>query len=648
MRKVYLEVAVPFPIFQTFFYEFNLEEDIDLQLLIGKKVTVPFNKIQTYGIVLNVSDHLSINIETKPILNIDDTPIYSEKDIEIIKKISDYYITPIGMTFDFFIPNFLKKKKIKDDYLNKVLTLNDEIDLTKYKLTDAQEKVINIISHLKEAYYEEILALGIRKNIIQALIKKDIIKISERKIISLSNNFTFEKEEYPKEDIYIKNKLMLLDEFYLQDRIRFYLNISSKFLKENKSILIVFPYINLLNKFYDLFKSKLTDVYVFHDSMKISDQKNVFKQITSKPSIVLGTVSSLFLPIKNLSLIVIEEENSDIYKVLRTPKVDVKRAAYYIHKEKNIPLILSSSLPSIETFYLKEKKQIHLLKKNNNIIKTKIEIFPFKSLKDIILKIKKITNDKNTLIISNKSYYSGFVFCERCGWEALCPTCNVHLKVYSYKDDKIFKCPLCNKKYEFFKNCPDCDFKLKEVGFGKEKIIELLSDTVKSKKIEVVSTFTTTLNQYDTVININPDFILDLPDFRANDRFFENIVFPLTVAKENYIIFSNLKNKIESMLDKNIDKAIEKFYKSELSFRKENNLPPYSKFVKITIPEKKKDILDDFLKNNFKIRSEFVVSKNRVYIVEFKNESELKILKDKIINISKNLVISVEVNPKNF
>lgn len=647
MSKVYLEVAVPFYIFQTFWYEFNLDKEIDPNFLIGKKVTVPFRNIQTYGIVLNTAEKVELNLEIKPILNINDTPIFSEKDIEIIKKISDYYISPIGMTFDFFIPNFLKGKKIRDDYLDKVLVLNEDIDLTNYKLTESQAKAIDIIKQIKAIYYEELLASGIKKNVLQSLIKKGIVKIVEKKQ-SLKDIFISEKEKYYKESIDLKNRLMLLNDFYLKDRIKFYLDISNKFLEEGKSILIVFPYISLLDSFYEVFKSKLKDIYIFHDSMKIANQNNVFKQIINQPSLVLGTVSSLFLPIKNLSLIVIEEENSDIYKILRTPKVDVKRIAYYIHKEKNIPLILSSSLPSIETFYLKEKKIISPIKKINKVLNTKIEIFPFASLKDTVIKIKKIIKEnENVLIISNKSYYSGLVYCERCGWEAICPTCNVPLKVYNYKNNKIFKCSTCNKKYEFFKKCPNCDFKLKEIGFGKEKIVELLSDKMKNRKIDVVSIFTTTLNQYDTVINIYPDFILDLPDFRVNEKFFENIIFPLTAAKERYIIFTNLKDKIENFLDKNIGRSIEKFYKEELSFRRENNLPPFSKFVKITILERKKHILDSLLKDKFKIKSEYVVNNKKVYIIEFYSESELQTLKDIITGIPKNLV-SVEINPKSF
>jgi len=460
----------------------------------------------------------------------------------------------------------------------------------------------------------------------------------------------------------LESQMYVYDRFYFKDRLKAYISLLKKYVKTNKSVLIVVPSIAFGNKLYKDLSQKFENVYFYHDGINPKLQFEIFKEITKNPSIVIGTVSSLLIPIKDLNLIILEQEHSSAYKVLRSPRFETKRVLYYIHKEKNIPIILASSILSIESYLINATN----LKKDKDVIKSYVEINPFKSINKTLNKLQSLISKKGrTLILTNKSYYSGFIYCPRCGWEAVCPTCDVPLKTYIQNNTKIFRCPSCKKRFEYFKTCPECDFKLKETGFGKEFVFEFLKKSDKlrklldSNKIIVESSLKDILQfeSFDMVINLYPDFILDLPDYRSNEKFLRSVISPLTVAKDNYIIFSNT---LESWLAENIgaksldvNQILENFYKKETIYRKKNKLPPFLKLVrfKIVFKPTQKEYVEKVLReiSSLKVYSFSQKSNSFNYYFEYKSEKEkemIKVLAEKLLK--KGVDVIIEVDPKSF
>ncbi|WP_299228521.1 hypothetical protein [Sulfurihydrogenibium sp.] len=661
MNEIFLEIAVPVPLYQTFWYRFQTES---LENFIGRRVIVPFKSTKSYGLVVGISNSIkNVPVEyrnkLKDIIKIDDFQVFTEKEINVIKKISDYYLSPIGLTVDFFIPNILREKAIKDPLAFKVFNINENVKLK--KISETAKKIIQIIQENQEVSYEDLLSLGFSKRSIKSLLEKSILIPVESSIKIKTSVFKQPKtSEYtPK---LLGSQIYVYDRFYFKDRLKAYISLIKKYAKTNKSVLIVVPSIAFGNKLYKDLSQKFENVYFYHDGINPKLQFEIFKEITRNPSFVIGTVSSLLIPIKDLNLIILEQEHSSAYKVLRSPRFETKRVLYYIHKEKNIPIILASSILSIESYLINATN----LKKDKDVIKSYVEINPFKSTNKTLNKLQSLISEKGkTLILTHKSYYSGFIYCPRCEWEAVCPTCDVPLKTYIQNNTKIFRCPSCKKRFEYFKTCPECDFKLKETGFGKEFVFEFLKKSDKlaklldSNKIIVESSLKDILQfeSFDMVINLYPDFILDLPDYRSNEKFLRSVISPLTVAKDSYIIFSNtLENwLVENIGTKSFDvnQILENFYKKEAAYRKKNKLPPFLKLVrfKIVFKPNQKEYVEKVLKeiSRLKIYSFFQKSNSFIYYFEYKSEKEkqmIKVLAEKLLK--KGLDVIIEVDPKSF
>jgi primosomal protein N' (replication factor Y) len=370
--------------------------------------------------------------------------------------------------------------------------------------------------------------------------------------------------------------------------------------------------------------------------------------------ILIGTVSSTLVPLKDLKVFVVEEEDSKVYKVKRTPKFDIKRVAYYIHKEKKVPVILSSSIPSLESFLSLKNGQINPITNTNPIIIKNLKILPHININEDLFKIKDtVLKSEETLIVANKGYYSSLLFCERCGWEANCQECGFHLSVHMEGGKKYLECGRCKAKYKYISICPECDFKLSESGFGKEKVEIFLKKSIpqncwnKFKVISSVELKALTIGKYQTVINVYPDFLLELPDFRAKEYFVRKVFLPLTVCKENYIIISNQQKEIQRYI-KNNTVNIRSFLENELQRRKQLELPPIIKTIKLEVKEKISDSLVlDFFKNLNLLKKD--VSENTaLYIFEYKKEEEKTLFKEFYKKYSQKFKISIEVNPINF
>lgn len=133
---MYLKVALPVSLYQTFIYE--LDSEIDRDTVVGRRVLVDFRNKRYYGFVTETVDSIPENLKIKKVLHIDEFNTFTKTEIKIIESISDYYLSPIGLTIYYFIPNYLKGKNIDDDMSDKVYRLNEDIDIST-KLSSSQK-----------------------------------------------------------------------------------------------------------------------------------------------------------------------------------------------------------------------------------------------------------------------------------------------------------------------------------------------------------------------------------------------------------------------------------------------------------------------------------------------------------------------------
>lgn len=652
---MYVEVALPVSLYQTFIYK--LDRELDKDSVVGRRVLVDFRNKRYYGFVVDAYDNAPENLEVKDILYMDEYNTFTKTEIEIIKSISDYYISPIGLTIYYFIPNYLKGKDVEDDMITKIYRINEDMPNIK-KLSASQEKLINLITQLSEVSFMQLKLFGFKKTTVESLVKLGIL--TEYKFSKVAH--ILKQEEIPKTDYQkITKQINLLS--FLSDRERFYklYEIIKRANESGDSVLIVFPSIQALNKYYQALSIYFNNIKIYHDALPAKKQLLIWKSSQKENSIVLGSLSSLLMPIKNLKYIFVELEHSENYRSLIRPKFDTKRVVYLVGRYKSASIVYNDRLPSLETYLLAKNRKAKIL---TNPIDTnkKIEIIKFEGLQKTLKTLERILKTSGqTLIIANKSYYASFVYCERCGFELLCNSTAAPLQVIKKGREKILKCPECNKIYEYPPNCPNCGNYLTERGFGRERIFSYLKhltdislyEEEKDTQVKIVSSIQGKFffDRYDTIINIYPDFIKNLDRYDSQELFFRSVIEPLYIDSDRYILFTNIPK--DSNLCKAIytPKDIHSLYEEEINFRKKYSYPPIKKYIKFEFFAKKKhhtNTVVEFIRKEYKKNEIFFEFLDEYYykvILDTNNKTPLKVAYEKFSRFGR---INIEVNTKNI
>ena len=402
-----------------------------------------------------------------------------------------------------------------------------------------------------------------------------------------------------------------------------YLLVMNHIIQGGRSVLFLLPEINLTPQTLKFFQHHCHgSLYVYNSALSNSDKYGLWKKLSedSGPKVILGARSSVFLPIKNLGLIVVDEEHDASFKQEnRCPyharDIAIKRASL-----EKIPIILGSATPSLEIYNQFKGGENYLVMKNRpNKYKlpdvklidvrnmNKERFYPF--AKESIEGIKKALDKKEQILVFvNRLGFAQFIQCSSCGHQFYCPNCSVNLKYYK-KRNQLF-CQHCEYKEHFPEKCPECsNLNLLQCGYGTEKLAEVLMNIFPDKKIkrfdrDDIGTFGK-LNQrleefhrgeidvlvgtqmlskghnfekVNLVVILGIDSQLNFPDFRATERVFQTMTQVSgrsgRFGEQGRVMVQTLnpENDIFSCMD---DPG--PFYERELEIRKICRCPPFSR-----------------------------------------------------------------------
>ena len=246
------------------------------------------------------------------------------------------------------------------------------------------------------------------------------------------------------------------------------------------------PEISLTPQMVDRFSNRFGNVIaILHSKLSIGERYDEWQKIRNgEAKIVIGARSAIFAPVQNLGIIIIDEEHDSSYKSDMPPKFNAKDIAKYMAKENNIPIVLGSATPDINTYYKAQNNQIELIKltkrANNanlptiNVVDLREELangnrsILSRTLHDEIE--KNIKEKKQTILFLNRRGFSTFVMCRDCGYTAKCKRCNISLTYHS-KENKL-KCHYCGYETNNISVCPECGSKkIKYFGTGTQKAL---------------------------------------------------------------------------------------------------------------------------------------------------------------------------------
>jgi primosomal protein N' (replication factor Y) len=389
-----------------------------------------------------------------------------------------------------------------------------------------------------------------------------------------------------------------------------------------RNAILLVPEVSLINNLYPLLKERFGErVCLFHSGLSKGKRSEAIERILSGHSdIVLGTRSAVFAPLKKVSLIAVLHEHSDSYKQeggLRYSGRDIAVKRGYFERAT---VLLSSICPSIESLYNCKSGKYNLLK-TDDIKKPKVRIMdmryekllkPYLSKKVVDASIRYIKNDKKVMFMINRRGYSTLLQCMDCNHIEGCPVCRIPLVFH--KQDMTMKCHYCGYILsDVPKNCSRCKgYNLKLLGAGTQRVQEDIEELIGIKTLRLDSDKAQKRSEIEELIGakfrndgriivgtklltrrlgiaggfsmaaiLNTYLFLNLPDFRSAEKTYQEIssitdkiephgeIFIQTRMPQNYL-YKYLKNYDYTS-----------FFTEELNRRKALLYPPYSKLLLI-------------------------------------------------------------------
>lgn len=422
-------------------------------------------------------------------------------------------------------------------------------------------------------------------------------------------------------------------------KTRIYIEVALKTLGANKSALVLVPEIGLAPHIEAQFKKFFNPqiIKVFHSGLTITQRRKTWIDIltSDQPMIVIGARSALFTPLKNIGLVVVDECHDDGYKQESAPYYHGLRVASRLAQLHNAKLIFGSATPSIADVYIAEQKSIPILRmtkiaqqKNltprQTIVINKRDKSEFTRSSILSTTLvnhiqQQLHNKQQTLLFLNRRGSAKVIACSDCGWQALCPNCELPLTFH--EDTFTVRCHTCGHQSKPPVNCPDCgnnDIVFygpgtkaveKEVNRlfanariarfdGDNRVHERLDkrlDAVHNLEIDIIIGTQILVKGFDIpnlglVGIIDADASLSFPDFSTEEKTYQIISQAIGRVGRGHlpstVILQSL-NPQNPLLIQALSKNWTDFYKNQLSLRQKYNFPPFTFMLKLSCSRKR-------------------------------------------------------------
>ena len=673
---------------KTFIYK--VPDELKEKIKVGMKVYVPFGKTEVFGFVMELIENNPTEYEAKEIIRIDNEELVLNKEMmDIGKYLSNITLCTLITAYQTMLPSSLKIKRQehKYDLYDEYVKLSDKVKaleyICKYPRRLAQIRVINNLLEVSKINKKEISS-----EIIKSLAENNLIEVEKvgKYRINQSNNekvkkiLTSEQESVYNSVDFSKNETYLLYGVTGSGKTEVYIKWIEKCIDEGKTAIMLVPEIGLTTqiakRFYDAFGS---DVAIFHSSLSEGEKYDEYlKILRGEVHVVVGTRSAVFVPLKNLGIIIIDEEDSSSYKQDNNPRYHARDIAIYRGKYNNIPVVLGSATPTLESKARADKGVYKLLKLNNRVGNAKMPIIhvidmePEMKKRNMIFSeflqnkiVEKLSRKEQIILLLNRRGFSTYITCSNCGFTYKCPNCDITLTYHKSTNNLI--CHYCGyqKKRDDF--CPECgEESLNYYGLGTEKLEEKIKEMYPSARVVRMDQDTTrNKGMHERIINdfkeykydillgtqmiskgldfpkvtlvgvINADASLNTPDYRSSEVTYSLLsqvsgragrsdipgeVVIQTFNPDHYVI--------ECVKENNYDR----FYLQEMKFRKNLKYPPYYYLVGIKVigksyettianARKAKKYLDDNLS-----KDTIILGPTTASVFKFNNEYRMQII----------------------
>lgn len=683
---MFADVILPLPLANSFTYA--VPSEMRGTLDIGFRVIVPFGKSKHYtAIVKKIHNNRPEGVDVKEIHSLlDSHPIVNQNQLDLWEWISFYYICPLGDVYKAALPASLKPTDLNESYSKK------SVNCIQFKPDFAHKYAESIIGKAKkqlELYHEiknifeqkktslisrkELLDLtGYSPAVLNGLVEKAVVEqISidvsrlETDISPTRESFTLNKYQQDAFDeinnSFKEKNICLLHGVTSSGKTEIYIHLIERMLQEEKQSLFLVPEIALTTQLTHRLQAVFGDkLGIYHSKINDNERAEIWqKMMSDNPyEIVIGVRSSLFLPFRQLGLVIVDEEHESSYKQQEpSPRYHARETAIMLAHFCGAKILLGSATPSMETYFNAKngkyglvtlKKRFEEIELPNILLENTFELRRKKKMKsslspNLIARMQEaLSQGEQVILFRNRRGFAPLLECKNCGWTPKCRHCDVSLTYHKYGN--ILKCHYCNSVYKIVTDCPVCEeSSVRLLGQGTEKIEEEVEQLFPDYRVARMDTDTTGSKQsYEKIILdfqnrkshilvgtqmlskgldfdnvsvvgiISADGMLNYPDFRSHERGFQL----MTQAAGR----SGRKNKRGTVIIQTSDPEqpiyrfivnndFESFYNLQLTERRLFRYPPYFRLIRIVFKDRYEQKVEeasrffaDMLKSSLKER----------------------------------------------
>jgi primosomal protein N' (replication factor Y) (superfamily II helicase) len=507
MQPTILNIALDVPLNRTFDY---LSGNFDAR--VGNRVIVSFAGRNLVGVVLALKQTSDYPIEKlKVVSHVFDDVVFT--DIKLLQFCADYYHYPLGQALISALPLRLRQLKPAVSRKQLAYSLVANADLQE-KISQIPAKKVVMQRILAALQAAPVLAAGDAALISSAWKKailelKDLGLVSEHEVLVVKASMPSSSVEPTLNDEQqqaIQSVLALTHQFkpWLlhgitgSGKTEVYIQILRQILQEKDAqVLVLVPEINLTPQLEARFRSRLSQypLVTLHSNLSESERlQNWLAASTGEAKIVIGTRLSVFTPMPNLKLIVMDEEHDGSYKQQDGMRYHARDVAMMRAKQLNIPIILGSATPSLETWHNAQKNQYGLLTLKQRAVENAQlpSIFCIDTAKSptenglspILIKAlrERLNKGEQSLLFLNRRGYAPVLHCNACQWASACTRCSAKLVVHL--SQKRLKCHHCGAEQKIPLQCPSCgNADIKPVGQATQRLEQTLQTLFPAAKI---------------------------------------------------------------------------------------------------------------------------------------------------------------------
>ncbi len=647
-------------------FSYLIPDEMQEKIEIGQAILVPFGR---QGLVnafcVGFSDYLPEHIKAKKVSKIlDETPLFSIDYLKLLEWVANYYCCDLVTVLNAAIPLKLIEKASKTEQTVEFVSFEGAtkrqteileklqksgkmplILFEKYvKTTRATIKKLDAIGCLKigaEEIYRnplDILRIDQTEPLYELegeqLSAYEGIKNRIQEFLNPSHNIS--KRGLENDDnhgIQQKNLTMLLHGVTASGKTEVYFKLIDDTIKSGKNVLFLAPEIALASQLTKRLAKKFgtKDVAIWHSSISDGERYDVWQRLyKNNIKILAGARSAVFAPLKDIGLIIIDEEHEGAYKQTSpAPRYDAKIVAQKLAEFHHCPLLLGSATPDISVYYravnsgnLFEMKHRYRNAPIAPVTVINMQEYARAAYKNVISKplqvaiTETVEKKQQVILLINRRGFATFTQCQACGHVIECPNCAIPM-IWHAKDQRL-KCHYCNQVERFPEICPECGSDaLKISGTGTQKIEQYIKEIFPDYRVERVDSDILVRKgehirllerfqkgEIDILVGtqmiakgldnpnvtlvgvISADASFNLPDFRASERGFQLLTQVAGRAGRGEFtgrVYFQTYNPDYYALASAKSQNYNEFYSTEIAAREEFDYPPFSQMVRLII-----------------------------------------------------------------